>query len=220
MLYDIAAMDAKPRYNLLTSLVVPRPIAWVTSNDQRGRVNAAPFSFFNLMAGTPPVVVLGIGTRAGHPKDSARNIMATGEFVINTVSLAQLDAMNVTAIDFDEDVNEIVEAGLDTVPSHAVGPPRIAGSPAALECLFTRSVELGAGRDLIIGEIIYAHVEDRAVINRARGHIDAAELDVVGRMHGGGWYTTTSTPFRLGPIPLTEGGSHASSDIQKSGSFK
>lgn len=219
MLFDIAAMDAKPRYNLLTSLVVPRPIAWVTSNDRRGRVNAAPFSFFNLMSGTPPIVVLGIGTRAGHPKDTARNILDTGEFVINTVPAALLEAMNVTAIDFDSDVNEIAEAGLDTLPSHAVAPPRIAGSPASLECRFNSTVSIGESRDLFIGEVLYAHVDDDAVLSSFRGHVDATRLDVVGRMHGGGFYTTT-TPFRLDRIPLGGKSPHFSSDIQKSGSLR
>lgn len=123
MLFDIDAMDVKPRYNLLSSLIVPRPIAWVTTVDAAGRVNAAPFSFFNLMAGTPPVVVLGIGNRDGAPKDTARNIVDTGEFVINLVTAGLLDAMNVTAVDFDADVDEISEAGLETVASHAVVPP-------------------------------------------------------------------------------------------------
>lgn len=219
MLFDVAAMEAKPRYNLLTSLVVPRPIAWVTSIDCRGRVNAAPFSFFNLMSGTPPIVVLGIGTRGGHPKDTARNILDTGEFVINTVPAALLEAMNVTAIDFDSDVNEIVEAGLETSPSHAVGPPRIIGSPASLECRFHSSVPLGDSRELFIGEVIYAHVDDDAVLNTRRGHVDATRLDVVGRMHGGGYYTATA-PFRLDRIPFGNQPSHFSSDIQKSGSLR
>ncbi|MFF9571488.1 flavin reductase family protein [Streptomyces sp. NPDC014685] len=204
MLFDIAAMAARPRYNLLASLIVPRPIAWVTSSDASGRLNAAPFSLFNLMAGTPPVVVLGIGNRAGRPKDSARNIVETGDFVINLVSEELLGAMNVTAIEFTEDVDELAEAGLATLPSHAVGPPRIARSPVALECTYTRSVELGQGRNLIIGEIIYAHVEDGVVLNPDRGHIDAARMNLVGRMHGGGWYTTTTAPFRLPRIPVED----------------
>ncbi|MFE6869008.1 flavin reductase family protein [Kitasatospora sp. NPDC057692] len=193
-------MAAKPRYNLLASLIVPRPIAWVTSRDASGRLNAAPFSLFNLMAGTPPVVVLGIGTRDGRPKDSARNIVETGEFVINMVSEELLEAMNITAAEFDEDVDELAEAGLATIPSHAVGPPRIARSPVALECTYTRSVQLGRNRDLLIGEIVYAHVADGVVLNPDRGHIDAGRMNLVGRMHGGGWYTTTTAPFQVARI--------------------
>ncbi|UCZ61202.1 flavin reductase family protein [Mycolicibacterium phocaicum] len=201
MLFDIDAMAAKPRYNLLSSLIVPRPIAWVTTVDAAGRVNAAPFSFFNLMSGTPPVVVLGIGNRDGAPKDTARNIVDTGEFVINLVTAELLDAMNITAIDFDAGVDEIGEAGLETVASHAVAPPRIAGSPVALECNFTQTVGLGQGRNMVVGAASYAHVRDDIVIDVDRGHIDAARLAVVARMHGGGWYTTVS-PFRLDRITL------------------
>ncbi|MER6604962.1 flavin reductase family protein [Streptomyces sp. NPDC000927] len=221
MLFDIAAMAAKPRYNLLASLIVPRPIAWVTSSDARGRLNAAPFSLFNMMSGTPPVVVLGIGNRAGRPKDSARNIIETGDFVINLVSEELLEAMNVTAIEFTEDIDELAEAGLATIPSHAVGPPRIARSPVALECTYTRSVELGQDRKLLIGEIIYAHVKDDVILNPDRGHIDAARMNLVGRMHGGGWYTTTTTPFRLTRIPA-EGWcqTQSSSGNQDSGSLR
>lgn len=201
MLFDIDAMAAKPRYNLLSSLIVPRPIAWVTTVDAAGRVNAAPFSFFNLMSGTPPVVVLGIGNRDGAPKDTARNIVDTGEFVINLVTAELLDAMNITAIDFDAGVDEIGEAGLETVASYAVAPPRIAGSPVALECNFTQSVALGQGRNMVVGAVSCAHVRDDIVIDVDRGHIDAARLGVVARMHGGGWYTTVS-PFRLDRITL------------------
>lgn len=201
MLFDIDAMAAKPRYNLLSSLIVPRPIAWVTTVDAAGRVNAAPFSFFNLMSGTPPVVVLGIGNRDGAPKDTARNIVDTGEFVINLVTAELLDAMNITAIDFDAGVDEIGEAGLETVASYAVAPPRIAGSPVALECNFTQSVALGQGRNMLVGAVSCAHVRDDIVIDVDRGHIDAARLGVVARMHGGGWYTTVS-PFRLDRIAL------------------
>ncbi|GAA1392827.1 flavin reductase family protein [Kitasatospora putterlickiae] len=200
MLFDVAAMAPKPRYNLLASLIVPRPIAWVTSSDARGRLNAAPFSLFNLMSGTPPVVVLGIGNRDGRPKDSARNIVETGDFVINMVSADLLEAMNVTAIEFSEDIDELAEAGLTTVPSLAVGPPRIAGSPVALECAYTRTVELGQNRALFIGEILYAHVDDDVVLNPDRGHIDAGRMNLVGRMHGGGWYTTTTAPFQVARI--------------------
>lgn len=209
MLFDIDAMDVKPRYNLLSSLIVPRPIAWVTTVDAAGRVNAAPFSFFNIMAGTPPVVVLGIGNRDGAPKDTARNIVDTGEFVINLVTAGLLDAMNVTAVDFDADVDEIGEAGLETVASHAVAPPRIAASPVALECTFTQTVALGQGRNMVVGAVSHAHVRDDIVIDEHRGHVDASRLGVVARMHGGGWYTTVS-PFRLDRITLADSKSQSS----------
>ena len=144
MLFDFAEINAKDRYKLLVSTVTPRPIAWVVTQSLCGQVNAAPFSFFNALAGDPPVVGIGMGSRApGHPKDSRLNIEETRQFVVNLVSEENAKAMNVTAIEFDYGVNELVQAGLTTVPSTHVKPPRIAESPVALECELLQVVDLG-----------------------------------------------------------------------------
>ncbi|HEY0419918.1 MAG TPA: flavin reductase family protein, partial [Acetobacteraceae bacterium] len=130
MLFDFETLAAQDRYKLLVATVVPRPIAWVVTQDLAGRLNAAPFSFFNVFANDPPVLVIGIGgRRPGDAKDTGANIRETGQFVVNLVDQANAEAMNATAIDFPPDVDELRQAGLATLPSTKVAPPRIAESP-------------------------------------------------------------------------------------------
>src|SRR5580658_10562512 len=113
MLFDFATIPARERYKLLVSTIVPRPIAWIVSQDLHGQLNAAPFSFFNAFAGDPPVVGIGIGSHdPGRPKDTRRNIRETGQFVVNLVSEENAAAMNATAIEFEHGVNELEQAGL------------------------------------------------------------------------------------------------------------
>src|SRR3954451_2876107 len=110
MLFDFADTRNENIYKLLTSTIGPRPIAWVTTQDVDGTVNAAPFSFFNAMSGNPPVLAFGIGGRGpGDVKDTGGNIRRTGQFVVNLVSNALAEQMNITAIDFDKEVNELAE---------------------------------------------------------------------------------------------------------------
>ena len=126
MLFDFAGMASENVYKLLVSTIVPRPIAWVTTKDIDGTINAAPVSFFNAVSGNPPVLVIGIGGRApGDVKDTGGNIRRTGEFVINLVSHGLAEHMNITAIDFSKEVNELREAALTIAPSALVQPPRI-----------------------------------------------------------------------------------------------
>ena len=152
MLFEFDKTPNQNIYKLLVSTVVPRPIAWVTTQDIDGTVNAAPFSFFNAVSGNPPVVAIGIGGRApGDVKDTGGNIRRTGEFVVNLVSNALAEKMNITAIDFDKDVNELAEAGLTTAPCSRVKPPRIAESPVSFECERLVIVEVGVDRAVILG---------------------------------------------------------------------
>lgn len=198
MLFDFAALTAQERYKLLVSTVVPRPIAWVVTQDEKGRLNAAPFSFFNVFAQDPPVVVIGIGGRKpGDVKDTGGNIRTTGQFVVNLVSHDTLPGMNVTAIDFGPEVDEIAEAGLTTVPSTHVKPPRIAESPVALECERMMTMELNVDRALVMGRVLAMHIRDEAVLDQARCYVDTPALDLVGRMHGAGGYVRTNEPFEL-----------------------
>jgi flavin reductase (DIM6/NTAB) family NADH-FMN oxidoreductase RutF len=202
MHFDLDEMDAKPRHNLLAALVVPRPIAWVTSLSAAGALNAAPFSFFNLMSGSPPILCLGIETRDGKPKDTARNIEETGEFVVNMVSRDLAGQMVVTAIDFDAGVDEVAEAGLALEPSSHVRPPRLAASPAALECRMTQIITIGTTRSIVIATVLAVEVADKFLLNPARGHVDTPALELVGRMHAGAWYATTVDCFRIPRIPV------------------
>lgn len=205
MLFDLAALDAQNAYKLLVSTVVPRPIAWITTQDIDGSVNAAPFSFFNAVSGNPPVVAIGIGGRApGDAKDTGGNIRRTGEFVVNLVSDALAEKMNITAIDFDKSVNELSEAGLTTAPSAKIRPPRIAESPVALECERLVIVDVGIDRSVVLGRVLAIHIADDCVLDPARCYVDTHRLDLIGRMHGGGWYARTRDSFDLPRIPLAD----------------
>ena len=203
MLYDLATLDAQNAYKLLVSTVVPRPIAWVTTQDLDGSVNAAPFSFFNAVSGNPPVVAIGIGGRApGDLKDTGGNIRRTGQFVVNMVSDALAAKMNVTAIDFDKSVNELSEAGLTTAPSSKIRPPRIAEAPVAFECERLVIVEVGVERAVVLGRVVAIHIRDEFILDPARCYVDTQKLDLIGRMHGGGWYSRTRDRFELPRIPV------------------
>jgi flavin reductase (DIM6/NTAB) family NADH-FMN oxidoreductase RutF len=205
MLFDFDKLDAQNRYKLLVSTVSPRPIAWVVSQDAEGVVNAAPFSFFNAISGDPPLLIIGIGGRKpGDAKDTGNNIRETSQFVVNLVSDANAEAMNITAIDFPPDVNEIAEAGLTTLPSVKVRPPRIAESPVAFECERFINIDLGLDRTLIIGRVLAVHVHDDCVLDAERCHIDNAKLDLIGRLHGRGWYSRTRDRFDMPRIELKD----------------
>jgi len=202
MLFDFATISARERYKLLISTVVPRPIAWIVSENAEGQLNAAPFSFFNALAGDPPVVGIGIGSHEpGRPKDTRRNIRHTGQFVVNLVSEQMAEAMNITAIEFEATTNELTQAGLTTVPSVHVRPPRIAQSPVSMECELMHIVELGTESGLVLGRVLAMHVRDEAVLDAARHYIDTPKLHLIGRMHGAGWYARTSDLFEMPRIP-------------------
>lgn len=144
--FDFTELSAAERYKLLGGLVVPRPIALVTSHSPEGRVNAAPFSFFNVFAEEPPLVVLGLGiSPRGGAKDTTLNIRDTGEFVVNLVDEPIAEAMNLCAIDFPPEISEVEVAGFDLIPSDGVAPPRIGQAPVGLEC--RRSVTLQPARE-------------------------------------------------------------------------
>ena len=205
MLFDFASLPPRDCYKLLVATVVPRPIAWVVSQDPDGVLNAAPYSFFNVLSGEPPLVAIGIGGREpGDAKDTGNNIRRNQQFVVNLVDYARAEAMNVTAIDFPAGVDEIAKAGLHTVASTHVRPPRIAESPVALECERFTSLDVGPERVLVLGRVLAMHVRDDAVLNRERCYIDTPKLDLVGRMHGAGWYARTTDRFEIKRIPLAD----------------
>ena len=198
MQFDLATLPVKDGYKLLVSTVVPRPIAWIVTQSGEGRVNAAPYSFFNVVSDEPPLVAIGIGGKdAGGYKDTAANIRANGEFVVCLVDQSTAAAMVVTAIDFDNDVDEVKEAGLTTAPSLKVKPPRIAESPVALECELFQTIELPNDRNLVLGRVVAITVDDRAVLDAGRCYIDTPKLDLIGRMHGGGCIAARPTRSRF-----------------------
>ncbi len=179
--FDFATLATQDRYKLLSFTIVPRPIAWVSTLDAEGHRNLAPFSFFNVVATDPALVVLGMTARP-RGKDTVRNIRAGGEFVVNLVPHALMHPMNVSAIEFPPEIDEISTAGLETVASSIVRPPRLAGSPVAYECRTWKMFDLPSGQCVVMGEVLIAHIAAKAVIDVARCHIDTGALDLVGRM--------------------------------------
>jgi flavin reductase (DIM6/NTAB) family NADH-FMN oxidoreductase RutF len=194
---DLNALPEKERYKLLMSSIVPRPIALVTSIDEQARVNAAPFSFFNLMGTTPATVVIGIDSRGrGVPKDTVRNVHLTGEFVVNLVSEAMVERMNLCSAPLPAGEDELAFSGLTAAPSVQVTPPRVTESPISLECRRTVSLDVGNGRTLIVGHVLHYHIRDE-FYDAGRGYVLADRLRLVARMHGKSWYARTSDLFEL-----------------------
>ena len=200
MKFEMDKTPARQIYNLLIGLVAPRPIAWVTSMDENGRLNAAPFSSYNYLCTDPPIVGMGVMNRPGRgsiPKDTARNIRRTGEFVINVVTEDLLDKMNICATDFPAEFNELEIAGLTTAPSSVVKVTRIAAAHAALECTEFTTMEIGRSR-IILGRVVAMYVEDRFVVPAEDGkgpYIKSEELHAMGRMNGLGNYVKTRDAF-------------------------
>src|SRR5215510_4907260 len=154
MLFDFAGLSGREQYKLLVATITPRPIAWVVTRNANGRLNAAPFSFFNAFSGEPPVVGISVSSHEpGRPKDTRRNIRETGEFVVNLVSEESVETMVITAIEFEAGVDELAQAGISTLPSARVKPPRIAISPVAMECELMQIVELGPENGLVLGRV-------------------------------------------------------------------
>ena len=198
MRFDYDKIAPAIGYKLMTSAITPRPVAWVSTLGSSGVVNAAPYSFFNAVGQAPPTLVLGLGADPVRGfKDTARNILETGEFVVNLVPEHLAAAMNETAIDAPSDVSELDLAGLTQAPSHHIRPPRIAESPVSFECSMLTSLVTGPHQTLVVGRILAVHVADEAVLDAERGHIDTPALGLIGRMHGGGWYTRTADLFQL-----------------------
>lgn len=200
MIFDLETPKGRTSHNLLIGLVAPRPIALVTSRDEDGRLNAAPFSSYNYLCTDPPILGLGVTNRTPGgpiPKDTAWNIRRTGEFVVNVVTEDMMPKMNICATDFPADVNEVEMAGFTTTPSEVVKVPRIAEAHAALECREFTTMEIGRSR-IILGRVVSVFVEDR-FIDPAGPYVRAEELHAIGRMNGLGAYVRTRDAFLMMP---------------------
>jgi flavin reductase (DIM6/NTAB) family NADH-FMN oxidoreductase RutF len=193
---DLEKEYADRAYPILASLVTPRPIALVTSLSPDGKVNAAPFSFFNLLGASPPICAFAPGDREdGQPKDTARNIRATHEFVVNLVDEAIAEAMNQCAASLPYGENELKHAGLTAAPSTMVKPPRIAESPVNMECIEWGTLQIGENR-VVIGLIKRLHLrEDLFDVEKRRVH--AEKLHLIGRMASPHWYCRTRERFEM-----------------------
>jgi len=193
---DLEGKHASRGYAMLVSLVTPRPIAWVTTLNENGAVNAAPFSFFNALGGDPPIIGFAPGDRDdGSPKDTARNIRRTHDFVVNLVDEVTAEAMNRTSASLPYGVSELEQAGLTTVPSSVVGAPRIGEAPASLECKEWGTLQIGKNR-VIIGIVRRVHVRD-SLIDPEKLRIRSEDFHVIGRMASPNWYCRTRDRFEM-----------------------
>jgi flavin reductase (DIM6/NTAB) family NADH-FMN oxidoreductase RutF len=185
---ELAALEARERYFLLTSVVVPRPIAWVSTLDAEGTRNLAPYSYFNACSATPPIVHFTSTTS----RDSLANVRATGEFVVNVVSEDLAPAMRVSSAALYSGEDEFEVAGLQTIPSRTVAPPRVAGAKVALECRLRQELEMGEGT-MVFGDVLHIHVE-RSVWRE--GRVDPTLLRPVGRLSAP-YFSTVSEVYSL-----------------------
>lgn len=198
---DVRANELSHRelYRTLLIAVGPRPIAWVSTLSKSGVPNLAPFSFFNVVSSNPPMLGFAPGVRrlqdGSEPKGTLVNIRETGEFVVNVVTFALAEVMNVTSGEYEHGVNEFDLAGIATRASQIVHPPQVADSPVSFECKLNRILDFGnpVSGSLVIGQIVALHIEDRVLHD---GQLAMDSLDLIGRM-GGAQYARTTNRFEM-----------------------
>jgi flavin reductase (DIM6/NTAB) family NADH-FMN oxidoreductase RutF len=185
------------RYELLFGTVVPRPIALITSIASDATLNAAPYTF-NVVSHEPPAVVFSVLPHpAGRMKDTAVNVLATKECVLNLVSEEMAEAMNLSCIDAPPEVSEMTLTGLEVEPSIGVKPPRISTSPVAMECRLHSTVSLGDHHVLILATIEHVHVADHLVLDAGNCIVDTPALKLFGAMHAAKFYARTQDLFEM-----------------------
>ena len=198
MVLDTAAADLLTIYHTLVGVVTPRPIAWVTSQDELGRVNLAPFSYFNVFGSNPPVVIFSPTTRRdGGQKDTLKNVLAVGEFVVNAAVAPLAEQVNRSSTELPYGESEVDLVGLSLLPSLKVKVPRLKESPVNMECRLRQMLPIGEGplaANLVIGEVLAVHVADELL--GANGRVDPQKLQTIGRL-GGEWYCRTTDLFAL-----------------------
>lgn len=183
MIIDPKEQSSTAMYQLLMSCVSPRPIAWVSSQDRSGRLNLAPFSFFNAVSSKPPLLSIAVARRQGQRKDTTNNASNTGEFVVNVVSEPWLDAMVASSAEVGPEVNEFELAKVTPAPCSLVKCPRVLEAPISLECRTREIFEISpAVTDLIIGEVIMVHVAEGLPIDTTTLAIPAEALHPVARL--------------------------------------
>lgn len=198
--WNFDTLENAKRYKLLVSLVVPRPIALLTTLgapgvEGEGVVNAAPFSFFNVIADEPPIVIVSIENRDSGPlKDSSRNILASGEFVVNLVDESIVERMHACSTDFPPGVSEPAEVGFTLAPSSQVKPPRLVEAPASLECTLYSKTEMPT-RNILIGQVRHLHVRDE-LVDPATFRVHMDRYHPVGRLFANR-YCRVSDQFEL-----------------------
>ncbi len=195
MTFDLESLPPSDRYKILASLVMPRPIAWVTTVDRNGKPNAAPYSFFNVFGANPPLVAFAPGNKAPDtPKDTAKNIRQTREFVIHLLDEPLGQVMVNTSATLPHGENELEINNIETIPSEKINVPRIADTPVALECTEHSTIEIGSNR-LVLGIVHLVHV--REGIMNEKGYLQEGTYFPIGRMSSPDWYTKTNDQFEI-----------------------
>ena len=182
MQIDPADMGAERIYRLMTGIVVPRPIAWVSSLASKGTLNLAPFSAFTFVSQKPPMLAMSVGRKGDNYKDTAHNILDTEEYVIHIADTPLMNAVHESSAEHPPDVSEVELLGLETLPCERVKVPRLAAAPVAMECVFRQCLEFGDARSrLIIGEVVMFHIRDGLMNN---GKVETEALDPIARIGG------------------------------------
>jgi len=202
---DATTLDTATAYRLICGVVVPRPIAWITTVGADGRVNAAPFSSYNYVAHSPPMVAINIGSRHGELKDTARNIRETGFFCVNVVTESVMEVMHLTGADYAPEISEPEALGIALLPGQASAVPRIAASPIHMECKLEQAITLGRGLNtLYIGEVLRFHLSSEVYDGR---NVDSVKLRPVSRL-GGPYYAALGEIFHRPALQKPPGASN------------
>ncbi len=198
---DVGALALSERYKLLTGLVYPRPIALVSTWNENGVANCAPYSYFNAMCEDPMLVILSFNARSdGAMKHSLANLLRTREFVVNLVDEGIANGMHLSSAEVPDDVSEFEQAGFSVASGTRVAQPRVAEAPASFECRLFQRIQLGAVRDLILGEVVHVHVRD-GIVDPRTYRVSETKYRPVGRLYGTR-YCTTRQRFDLpGELP-------------------
>jgi flavin reductase (DIM6/NTAB) family NADH-FMN oxidoreductase RutF len=200
MMVNAHELDAEQTYKLLTGVVVPRPIAWITTRSAAGVVNLAPFSAFTFVSTKPPLLGVNIGRKAGVRKDTAVNILAQGEFVVHIAHAPLVEPLHASAVEHPPEVSEVDLLGLQTSPSTHLKVPRLQAAPVAMECRFHSATPFGdTGAEFFVGEVLCWHVRDGLL---TQGKVDSFELDPLCRL-GGPWYATLGERLHQQPVAQT-----------------
>ncbi|MFT0546468.1 flavin reductase family protein [Allopusillimonas ginsengisoli] len=177
-----SSLNPEQTYKLMTGIVVPRPIAWVSTRSVEGVVNVAPFSCYTIVSNKPPMIGVNIGRKAGVRKDTGKNIHDTREFVINIANEDFLLPLHQSAIEYDAEVSEVELLGLQTLPSETISTPRLATVPVSLECRLHSVTPFGqTGAEFYVGEVMALHVQDEIIHD---GKIDTRSLRPICRLGG------------------------------------
>jgi flavin reductase (DIM6/NTAB) family NADH-FMN oxidoreductase RutF len=197
MRIDPAYLDAETAYRLITGVVVPRPIAWVTSLSATGVLNLAPFSAFTFVSPKPPMLAISVGRKGGIYKDTAQNIINNEEYVVHIADSSLMTAVHESSTEHPPDVSEVEELRLSTLPGERIKVPRLAAAPVAMECRFRQCLEFGETRSrLIVGEVLVFHIRDGLLNN---GKIETEALDPIARI-GGPRYAKLGEIVTLKPV--------------------